>query len=517
MKKRLALSVSAILLFAATIVSAQTNIAPNGQGYYWYGMKSATATTNQTATTIINDRSLTNTLNCDSTGDSADRYEGAGVIFSSAQSNLTSVAFVNGPLDAYDNGYFEANLTLQTYNGSSWSTVSGWTVSPTYSYTSSAVGQTYTFTGPALNNVLGVRVVGEVRVAGNSYSWTVNEVMIYQNSSSANFTLTASPSSQNVTAGSTADYTITVVPQNGFTGAVSLSVSGAPSGWTPTFSPTSISGGSGSSTLKTATSSSAATGTYTLTITGTSGSLKQTASVTLTVNSAGGNVPSGWMGYTWTIDPNGLCIGGCEIESESSNLTVDSNGYLHAMITESDGTWTGAEMFTTANMGFGTYQWVIEGNNFYNMDLPIVLGLFTYGPQNSIGLDGTNEINIEFSKWGTSTGTENVDFTVYPATAYRNAGNPSSDQTYYITPPGSSSATTTVRFVWSSTSINWYVMSGTVGVNSAPTNVLKSYTYNGTTSSIPQVACPVGINLWSWNALPTNPWNIIIESFNYLQ
>jgi len=517
MKTKLALSLSAILLFAATIVSAQTNIAPNGQGYYWYGMKTATAATNQTATTIINDGNVSNTLNCDATGDSANRYEGAGVIFSTAQSNLTSVDFINGPLDAYGNGYFEANTTLQTYNGSTWSNVSGWTLNPTYPYTSAAAGQTYTFTGPALNNVLGVRVVGEVRVVGDSYSWTVNEVMIYQTSGAGNFTLTASPSSQGVTAGSTADYTITVAPQNGFTGTVSLSVSGAPSGWTPAFSSASISRGSGSSTLQAATSSSATTGTYTLTITGTSGSLRQTASVTLTVNSSGGSVPSSWMGYTWSVDPNGTCIGGCEINSEASNLSVDANGYLHTMISKSGGTWTGAEMFTAANLGFGTYQWVIEGNNFYNMDQPIVLGLFTYGKQNGIGIDGTNEIDIEFSKWGTSTGTENVDFTVYPAPAGYNAGNPSSDQTFYLTPPASSSATTTVRFVWSSTSITWYAMSGTVGVNAAPTNVLQSYTYNGTTSTIPQVACPVGINLWSWNALPSNPWNVIIESFTYLQ
>jgi hypothetical protein len=517
MTKKLARSLSAILLFAATMASAQTNIAPNGQGYYWYGMKTATATTNQTATTIINDGNLTNTLNCDSTGDSAKRYEGAGVVFSSDQSDITSVAFINGPLDPYQNGYFEANMALQTYNGSSWSTVSGWTVSPTYSYTSSAVGKTYTFTGPALNNILGVRIVGEVNVMGDSISWTVNEVMIYQTSGAGNFTLTASPLTQGVTAGSTADYTVSVASENGFTGAVSLSVSGAPSGWTPTFSPSSISGGSGSSTLKVATSSSAATGTYTLTITGTSGSLKQTASVTLTVNSTNGSVPSDWMGYTWTVDSNGTCIGGCEIESEASNLSVDANGYLHVMISKSGGAWTGAEMFTANNMGFGTYQWVIEGKNFYNMDPPIVLGLFTYGPQNQIGQDGTNEVDIEFSKWGTSPGTENVDFTVYPATAYDNNGQPSSDQTYYITPPGSSSATTTVRYVWSSTSITWYVMSGTVGVNAAPTNVVQSFTYNGNTETIPQVACPIGINLWSWNALPTNPWNVVIESFNYLQ
>jgi hypothetical protein len=512
---------SLAVLFLACMAPAQTNIAPTGQGYYWYGMKSATVTTNQTATSLINDGNVSNTLNCDATGEtSTNRYEGAGVIFSSAQSNITSVAFINGPLDANGNGNFEANLSLQTYNGSAWSVASGWTVSPAYPYTTAAAGKTYTFTGPTLNNVLGVRVVGEVRVAAidNSWSWTVNEVKIYASSTqSANFTLSASPSSQSVTAGSTANYTVTVTPQNGFTGTVNLTVSGEPSGWTPTLSPTSISGGSGSSTLQVATTSSATPGTYTLTVKGTSGSLVQTASIPLTVNSQSGSAPSGWMGYSWNIDPNGTCIGGCEISSNSSNLSVDANGYLHVQISKSGSTWTGAEMFTSSNLGFGTYQWVIRGNNFYNMDPPVVLGLFTYGPQNGIGTDGTNEVDIEFSKWGTTGTTQNVDFTVYPATGHKNKNStPSSDTTYYITPPGSG-ATTTVRFVWSSTSINWYVMSGTVGVNAAPTNVVQSFTYNGTTSTIPQAASPVGINFWAFEALPTNAWNVVLQSFTYHQ
>ena len=174
-------------------------------------------------------------------------------------------------------------------------------------------------------------------------------------------------------------------------------------------------------------------------------------------------------------------------------------------------------MFTSSNLGFGTYQWVIQGNNFYNMDPSVVLGLFTYGPQNGIGTDGTNEVDIEFSKWGTTGTTQNVDFTVYPATGRKNKNStPSSDVTYYLTPPGSGT-TTTVRFVWSSTSITWYVMSGTVGVNAAPTNVVQSFTYNGTTSTIPQAASPVGINLWAFEALPSNPWNIVLQSFTYHQ
>ena len=91
----------ATALLLACAAAAQTNIAPEGQGYYWYGMKTSTATTNQTATTIINDGNLANTLNCDATGEtSTNRYEGAGVIFPSAQSNITSVSFINGPSTA---------------------------------------------------------------------------------------------------------------------------------------------------------------------------------------------------------------------------------------------------------------------------------------------------------------------------------------------------------------------------------------------------------------------------------
>jgi uncharacterized membrane protein len=106
-------------------------------------------------------------------------------------------------------------------------------------------------------------------------------------SGSPNFTLSATPSSQTVTAGANTSYTVTTAAQNGFGGSVALSVSGLPSGASASFSPTSISG-AGSSALSVTTTSSVAAGTYTLTVTGTSGSLSHTATVTLVVNAAGG-------------------------------------------------------------------------------------------------------------------------------------------------------------------------------------------------------------------------------------
>jgi len=105
---------------------------------------------------------------------------------------------------------------------------------------------------------------------------------IFIHSQPPDFTLSAGPASQTVTAGNGTGYTATVAPINGFTGTVSLSVSGLPSG--AACNTASIAGGSGSATLSCSTTISTSPGTFTLTVTGTSGSLSHSANVSLTVN-----------------------------------------------------------------------------------------------------------------------------------------------------------------------------------------------------------------------------------------
>ncbi|MCP6757031.1 hypothetical protein NL533_35930, partial [Klebsiella pneumoniae] len=78
------------------------------------------------------------------------------------------------------------------------------------------------------------------------------------------------------------------------------------------------------------------------------------------------------------------------------NISVDSNGFLHLRIVNRDGTYTASELFTTEKLGFGTYQWQIEGR-VDDMDKVAVLGLFNYGAHAGIGTDAENEIDIEFS------------------------------------------------------------------------------------------------------------------------
>jgi thermitase len=97
-------------------------------------------------------------------------------------------------------------------------------------------------------------------------------------SPSGTFSLTPTPTSQTVSRGSSTTYTVAIVPA-GFTGPVTLTVSGLPSRATASFSPNPTTGSSSQLTVTTSTRSP--TGTYTLTIKGTSGGLTAQTKVTL--------------------------------------------------------------------------------------------------------------------------------------------------------------------------------------------------------------------------------------------
>jgi hypothetical protein len=97
------------------------------------------------------------------------------------------------------------------------------------------------------------------------------------------FSLSASPASQTVAQGNSRSFTAAVTAGTGFTGNVSLSVSGLPAGATSSFSPASITA-SGSSTLSVSTSFTTAPGSYPLTVSATSGTLTHTANVILVVS-----------------------------------------------------------------------------------------------------------------------------------------------------------------------------------------------------------------------------------------
>jgi hypothetical protein len=103
-----------------------------------------------------------------------------------------------------------------------------------------------------------------------------------------NFTLSASPTSLSVAAGSSGSSTISTTVSGGFNSAVSLSASGLPSGVTAAFNPTSIAApGSGSSTLTFTAASTAAAGTSTITISASGGGVSHSTTISLTITSGG--------------------------------------------------------------------------------------------------------------------------------------------------------------------------------------------------------------------------------------
>ncbi len=110
----------------------------------------------------------------------------------------------------------------------------------------------------------------------------LSAIEVVQVPTGPSFTLSAAPASQTVVQGSGTTFTATVGAQNGFSGPVTLGVSGLPTNASASFTPSSINT-SGSATLDVSTAASTPTGNSTLTITGNDGSTTKSTTVTLVV------------------------------------------------------------------------------------------------------------------------------------------------------------------------------------------------------------------------------------------
>lgn len=95
------------------------------------------------------------------------------------------------------------------------------------------------------------------------------------------FTLAATPTALTVRQGASGTVTVNITRNATFTGAVALTLEGAPAGVTGTFSPASVTGASSTLTLNVATT--AVAGAYTLTIRGRGDGIDKTVTVRLTV------------------------------------------------------------------------------------------------------------------------------------------------------------------------------------------------------------------------------------------
>jgi len=218
-----------------------------------------------------------------------------------------------------------------------------------------------------------------------------------------------------------------------------------------------------------------------------------------------------WAGYTWTISP--YAIGSGIVSGNASNVWIDASGYLHLDLSKIGTTWYGAEVATTNNFGFGHFYYVLNAP-VTSMEAQDVIAGFTYGPQNGVGKDGTNEIDVEFSKWNNASWWpigDNLDFAIYPNSAlWKGKLRHVEDDIAYT-----GTNTCTVRIDWSSTSVTESVWNGVVSTTASPSTAVNTWTYNGTTTTIPQLASPFLLNIWSYGVAPTQPVDAVIQSFAY--
>ncbi|MEO8639150.1 MAG: N-acetylmuramoyl-L-alanine amidase [Chloroflexota bacterium] len=188
------------------------------------------------------------------------------------------------------------------------------------------------------------------------------------------FTISASPATQTVTAGQQTSYTATVTPSGGFSGAVNLAVSGLPANTTFSWSTNPLPGGGGMSTLTVTTLASTPVGTSTLTMSGTSGTLTHTTAVTLvvtapptpefslTLSPASQSVRGGGsVGYTVTVTSLNGFAGAVSLSV--SGLPSGSSGSFNPTSVTVAPTGTSILTIKTARTPRGTFPFTVTGKS----------------------------------------------------------------------------------------------------------------------------------------------------------
>ena len=203
-------------------------------------------------------------------------------------------------------------------------------------------------------------------------SHTATVTLVVTAPATPDFSLSASPASQTVVQGSGTSYTATVTPSGGFTGTVTFSATGLPSGAGATFNPTSVTT-SGSSTMTVTTSATTPAGSYPLTITGTSGTLSHTAAVTLVVTArptpdyslsaspASQTVVQGsGTSYSVTVTPSGGFTG--TVTFSASGLPVGATASFNPTSVTTSGSST-MSVATVSTTPTGTFTLTITGTS----------------------------------------------------------------------------------------------------------------------------------------------------------
>jgi hypothetical protein len=219
-------------------------------------------------------------------------------------------------------------------------------------------------------------------------------------------------------------------------------------------------------------------------------------------------------GYQWDVRVAGIGGPGPNLWDDA-NVHVDDQGWLHLKLTSvtnaaGNTEWHCAELSTQQRLGFGRYQFQVIGR-IDKLDRNVVLGLFKY-PTPDVGQDGTNEIDIEFARWGRAN-ANNADYVVFPALLPRAPGD---NIEFMVALKGDY---TTHRFLWDSSQVTFQSLHGHRDDNS---QVFESWRYAPELEParlIPQQPTPVRINLWLFRGMPPSDGaevELVISQFTFM-
>lgn len=208
-------------------------------------------------------------------------------------------------------------------------------------------------------------------------------------------------------------------------------------------------------------------------------------------------------GYVWNVQNSGSSAwnpGPNYWSSSSNNVWVDSNGWLHLQITKTKGVWYCVELWTQTILGYGTYTFVVS-SNAATMDKNAVLGLFGY-------VDDSNEVDIEFSTWGSSSNSYGW-YTVQPP-PYIEGSNQASFDTKLT------SSYSTDYFTWSQSQVSFESLQGQPNLTNPPTSsIIDSFTSSVSSDA---TGAQAHINLWLFNGQPPSNGksvSVVIKSFTF--
>ena len=367
----------------------------------------------------------------------------------------------------------------------------GFTGTVTLTATSSNTGVTVTVSGTTLTIAASSTATGSatITVTGTSGSTTATtSIAVTVTSTSANFSLWATAATLSIAQNASGSDTINVLGANGFTGAVTLAVSGLPTGVTATLDANPTTGTSG---LILAVSSTAAATTSTITISGTSGTLTASTTIALTVT-------AGSAAGSFVLTPSAATL----------SIAAGSNNVATINITDVS-PFSGS--VTLAASGLPTGVTAAWSSN------PSTSGSTLTLTAASTAAAGTSTITITGTS-GSVTATTTISLTVTAATGMAcnigwNIGNQSTSGT-----AGSFGGTLTINntgtVAWTSWTLTWTwangqtfqsLWGGTVTQTGANVSIV-SFSYDGAIAAGGNTS-QVGFNA-NWNgvtnAMPTN-------------